>query len=134
MFPGLGQRPCGSVAAAYTITTRAASPQEASGHFAVWSRWGCALAVLAVLEPAAATPPAPRSLTLTSCSVGGFYARCGTFVVYEDRAAAAGRTLALPLVVLPARHPNGRAVFYNPGGPGASAVEVAPLIAAGVVA
>lgn len=102
-------------------------------------RWGWALAVLALLGSGAVTaaPPATapaRSLTLTSCSVGGFFARCGTFVVYEDRLAASGRTIALPFVVLPARHPSGRAVFYNPGGPGASAVDVAPLIAAGVFA
>jgi pimeloyl-ACP methyl ester carboxylesterase len=99
----------------------------------VWWHWGYGLAALLLVGSASAGAPV-KTLTLSSCSVGGFFARCGRFVVYEDRAAGAGRTLALPLVVLPARHPNGRAVFYNPGGPGASAVEAAPLIAAGIVA
>jgi hypothetical protein len=52
-------------------------------------------------------------------------ARCGTFDVFEDRAAQSGRTIPLKLVVVPAKTPSGRAMFWNPGGPGASAIEQA---------
>jgi len=98
-------------------------------------RWACALWLLMGLAPGLAPAGAPpKALTLTDCAAGAYVARCGTFVVYEDRAAHAGRTLALPLVILPARHPGGRAIFYNPGGPGASAVEFAALIAEGAFA
>src|SRR6185312_16396284 len=89
-------------------------------------RWACALWLLMGLAPGLAPAGAPpKALTLTDCAAGAYVARCGTFVVYEDRAAHAGRTLALPLVILPARHPGGR---------GASAVEFAALIAEGAFA
>ncbi len=98
-------------------------------------RWVCALWLLAAAAPAAAPAGAPaKALTLGNCAAGAYVARCGTFVVYEDRAAHAGRTIGLPLLILPARHPGGRAIFYNPGGPGASAVEAAALIAEGAFA
>lgn len=97
--------------------------------------WACALWLLAGMAPAVAPAGAPaKALTLSDCAAGAYVARCGTFVVYEDRAARAGRTVALPLVILPARHPGRRAIFYNPGGPGASAVDSAALIAEGAFA
>ncbi len=85
-------------------------------------------ASLAVNAAAASPPP---GLYLASCTVGQqkLPARCGTFTEYEDRAAASGRTVAIPLVVIPAAHPMHRAIFWNPGGPGASAVDSAGDIA-----
>ena len=53
-------------------------------------------------------------------------AQCGTLDVYEDRTAQRGRTIPLRLVVIRATKPSGHAIFYNPGGPGASAVDQAP--------
>jgi pimeloyl-ACP methyl ester carboxylesterase len=56
---------------------------------------------------------------------------CGTYTVYEDRAAAAGRTIALKFVVIKAKHRTNRAIAWNPGGPGASATADAAGIADG---
>lgn len=80
----------------------------------------------ATLAAQAATPP-QRGLQLAPCTVGNkkIPARCGTFTVFEDRAAASGRTVAVPLVVIPAEHPGHRAIFWNPGGPGAGAADAA---------
>lgn len=79
---------------------------------------------------------APLGLHLEDCVVGTRKTpgRCGTFVVYENRAAREGRTIELRLLVLPARHPSHRAIFWNPGGPGAGAVPLADQIADGVFA
>ncbi len=89
-------------------------------------------------DPAAQTsPPAVDSrLHLKPCAIGRSKtpARCGTFDVFEDRAAQSGRTLPLKLVVVPAKIPSRRAVFWNPGGPGASSVEQAPFIVDGLFA
>jgi pimeloyl-ACP methyl ester carboxylesterase len=65
-------------------------------------------------------PPKP-------CVVQGVQARCGTFVVPEDRTNPNGRTIGLNVVVLPAslkpvRHD---AVAYLAGGPGYAATEQA---------
>lgn len=88
-----------------------------------------------LLVGAAAAPPASSGLGLhlSPCAIGKskVAARCGTFVVYEDRAAKSGRTIGLPVIVLKARHPNGRALVWNPGGPGAGATQFAPGIADG---
>jgi pimeloyl-ACP methyl ester carboxylesterase len=72
-------------------------------------------------------------LKLTACTLGQTKvpARCGTFVVYEDRAAASGRTIELAVTVLPAKQSTHRAIFWNPGGPGADTVANAPAIADG---
>ena len=85
---------------------------------------------------AAPAPPEQLGLKIADCTIGSenFAARCGTFTVHEDRAAASGRTIALPIVVLPSKHPERRAIFWNPGGPGASATELAPFIAADLFA
>ncbi len=56
-------------------------------------------------------------------------AACGTFGVREDRTSRSGRTISLRLVVLKAKHPSGRAIAFVPGGPGQSAVSLAPLVA-----
>lgn len=95
------------------------------------------LAVGVGLTPGvAASPPEQLGLIIADCAIGTekYSARCGTFTVYEDRASSSGRTIALPVVVLPAKHPTHRAIFWNPGGPGASATQIAPFIAAGLFA
>ena len=54
-------------------------------------------------------------------------ARCGTFVVPEDRSKPNGRTIGLHVVVLPAfsRPAREHAVTYLAGGPGQAATELA---------
>ena len=65
-------------------------------------------------------PPEP-------CVVQGINARCGTFVVPENRAESNGHTIGLRVVVLPALVKAARrdAVAYLAGGPGDAATEVA---------
>ncbi len=65
-------------------------------------------------------PPKP-------CLVQGINARCGTFVVPENRAKPNGRTIGLHVVVLPASltATSGVAFAYLAGGPGDAATEVA---------
>jgi pimeloyl-ACP methyl ester carboxylesterase len=65
-------------------------------------------------------PPQP-------CVVEGVDARCGTFVVPENRAKPDGRTIGLHVVVLPAFSKPARkdAVTYLAGGPGDAATEQA---------
>src|SRR5579863_7694119 len=58
-------------------------------------------------------------------------ATCGTYSVYENRAAHTGRTLELSFVVIRAQHPTDHAVAWNPGGPGASSTAAADAIADG---
>ncbi len=61
------------------------------------------------------------------CVVEGVDARCGTFVVSENRAESNGRTIGLHVVVLPALSKPARedAVTYLAGGPGDAATELA---------
>ena len=74
-----------------------------------------------------------QPLVLRDCEIKGLQdkAKCGTFEVYEDRAARKGRKINLNIVVLPAtsdkREPD--PLFYFAGGPGSSATEDAPGIA-----
>ena len=65
-------------------------------------------------------PPEP-------CVVQGVDARCGTFVVPEDRTKPNGRTIGLHVVVLPAfsKPAEKDAVTYLAGGPGEAATELA---------
>ena len=67
-------------------------------------------------------PPEP-------CVMQGIDARCGTFVVPEDRAQPDGRTIGLHVVVLPASsEPVARdAVAYLEGGPGGAATDEAAV-------
>jgi pimeloyl-ACP methyl ester carboxylesterase len=97
------------------------------------------VAILLFMTSLTALPvaSAPQlGLDLTQCSVGSAKvpARCGTFTVYEDRAAKSGRTVAIPLVVITAERPAHQAIFWNPGGPGGSAVDAADSIADGSAA
>jgi pimeloyl-ACP methyl ester carboxylesterase len=59
-------------------------------------------------------------------------ARCGTYEVFENRAQKKGRKIRLKIVIFPATGANKAPdpVFYIPGGPGSSATEDAPYIAA----
>src|SRR5215469_9496595 len=73
-------------------------------------------------------------LALTSCNLPGVAgpARCGTFEVFEDRAAHSGRKIKLHLVVLSATgHAAPDAVFVFHGGPGAAATGLVPLAGSG---
>ena len=67
-------------------------------------------------------PPEP-------CVVDGVEARCGTFVVPENRTKPNGHTIGLNVVVLPSfAKPAGRdAVTYIEGGPGGAATEDAAI-------
>jgi pimeloyl-ACP methyl ester carboxylesterase len=78
-------------------------------------------------------PEVAGALHLWSCGVGKTKVRstCGTYTVYEDRAARAGRIITLHFVVLRAHRPSHRAIAWNPGGPGASAIDAASGIADG---
>src|SRR3982751_5503446 len=77
--------------------------------------------------PAIAAPPAPPRLTLGACSDPALPkgARCGTYEVFENRAAKKGRKIPLRVVVLPALGPDRQpdAVVLFSGGPGESSVE-----------
>ncbi len=58
-------------------------------------------------------------------------ALCGTFGVYEDRAAQSGRVIPIKFVVIKAKQSSNRAIVIIAGGPGESAVPYAPFIADG---
>src|SRR5580700_500841 len=68
-----------------------------------------------------------------SCTTGKSKApsTCGTYAVYENRVAGAGRTIDLKFIVIHATHRSSRAIAWNPGGPGASATAFAGGIADG---
>ena len=68
---------------------------------------------------------------LQSCEVKGTSgALCGSYDVYENRAAKAGRKISLNIVVLPALNPDASAdpVFWLHGGPGAAATSTAQFL------
>jgi pimeloyl-ACP methyl ester carboxylesterase len=75
----------------------------------------------------------PARLELTPCQVPEVAEKvlCGTYQVFEDRAARKGRKITIKVVVFPAtgseREPD--PFVYIPGGPGSSAIEDAPGIA-----
>jgi pimeloyl-ACP methyl ester carboxylesterase len=94
------------------------------------------LALLLAIQAASAVKQAPsKKIVLSDCQIQGVQgnAKCGTFEVYENRAAKKGRMISLKIVVLPAtgaqREPD--PLFYFAGGPGSSATEDAPGIARG---
>jgi pimeloyl-ACP methyl ester carboxylesterase len=76
---------------------------------------------------------AESRIELVPCEAPGYdgEARCGTYLVWENRDARSGRQIALNVVVLPAsgspRQPD--PVFYFDGGPGAGATGAVPHIA-----
>ena len=77
------------------------------------------------------------SISLQPCEVPGAgegkkeKVLCGTYEVFENRAAKKGRKISLKIVVFPATGKDKAAdpVFYIPGGPGSSATEDAPYVA-----
>jgi len=93
-----------------------------------------ALAAAVTLTASQAVPAqAPATLVLSPCDISGLprKARCGTYEVWENREAKAGRRIALKVVVVPAtgaRQPD--ALTYLAGGPGEAATRVAPFLAA----
>ena len=93
---------------------------------------GAALCYAAALPAAGQdvvrVPPADW---LSSCEAGGESAWCGTYEVWEDREARAGRRIALNVVVMPARSgaPAPDALVWLDGGPGGAATESGPGIA-----
>lgn len=58
-------------------------------------------------------------------------AECGTFGVYENREARSGRTIQLNLIVVPAVHPQHRAIAEIAGGPGQPVTPLAPYFLSG---
>lgn len=99
--------------------------------------WKLAGAVVALSLLLGACVPVPQSasadygIPLEDCrlSMSGLptqvNARCGTVEVFEDRAANAGRKIALKVAVLPATSQNnaGDPLFLLAGGPGQAATE-----------
>ncbi len=87
---------------------------------------------------ATASPPKPeqaeRGLHVHPCVSGHTKvpSECGTFGVYENRLTNRGRIIQLHFVILKARHPSNRAIYWNPGGPGVAAVPAAPFFADGL--
>jgi pimeloyl-ACP methyl ester carboxylesterase len=85
---------------------------------------------------AAAMPPAASAslaLALAPCHLPGVPtpARCGSYEVYEDRAARTGRRISLRVAVLPARSakPAPDPLFILVGGPGQGAISAAAALA-----
>lgn len=92
-----------------------------------------ALSTTAAACTQSSTQALPLSqIGLTDCSRQYFgTARCGTYEVWENRAAGSGRRIPLHVVVLPARGTQREPdpLFYFSGGPGSAATESAAAIA-----
>jgi pimeloyl-ACP methyl ester carboxylesterase len=80
---------------------------------------------------------AKSHLSLQSCSPPGVTAEalCGTYEVFEDRAARSGRTIKLKIIVLKALStaPAPDAIFFLHGGPGAAATDLVGLAQRGIL-
>jgi pimeloyl-ACP methyl ester carboxylesterase len=78
---------------------------------------------------ASAPVPTPSRLAVTPCRLPGIEreARCGTYEVFEDRAAGKGRRIGLKVAVLPAASakPAADPLFFLAGGPGQGAISLA---------
>ena len=79
-------------------------------------------------QTASAVRHAPaKTITLKDCQIEGVQgaAKCGTYEVYENRAARKGRKINLNILIFPAtgekREPD--PMFYFAGGPGSAATE-----------
>lgn len=83
-------------------------------------------------------PAAAQRLVLKPCKVDGLDGdtRCGTYEVFEDRAAKSGRTIKLKIVVLKALNGTAApdAIFPLAGGPGAPATGMIDLAQDGILA
>jgi pimeloyl-ACP methyl ester carboxylesterase len=73
----------------------------------------------------------PSRIELKPCSADGIEATCGTYEVFEDRAAARGRRIPLRVVVLAAVGPEKQPdpLFVLAGGPGQGASDNTEFIA-----
>jgi pimeloyl-ACP methyl ester carboxylesterase len=91
--------------------------------------------LMAVLFASLSTPATAESGRLHTwpCTVGKakLPSTCGTYAVYEDRAAGSGRTIELKFIVIKGERGSNRAIAWNPGGPGASSTAAAGDIADG---
>ncbi|MBX5483954.1 MAG: alpha/beta fold hydrolase [Myxococcaceae bacterium] len=104
------------------------------------SVWICTFALAGALGCArAGTPPDGRAaapgegrLVLERCRLPGVsaQAKCGTLRVFENRAAASGRTIGIRVAVVPAlaARPKPDPLFILAGGPGQAATAVAPML------
>ncbi len=97
-----------------------------------WTMWllvglVAAAGIAVGIDRAFFSEPAQLSWPPKPCVVQGIQARCGTFVVPENRTRPNGRTIGLHVVVLPAslRPVRKDAVTYLAGGPGDAATEQA---------
>ncbi|HEV7680787.1 MAG TPA: alpha/beta fold hydrolase [Pyrinomonadaceae bacterium] len=96
-----------------------------------------ALGLLSQQSNAQQTSTSVATISLRPCEVPGAQpdvkekGLCGTYDVFEDRAAKSGRKIALKILVFPAtgNDKSNDPLFYIPGGPGSSATEDAPYIA-----
>ena len=83
--------------------------------------------------PGASGNPRQPAITLSACTLPNLDrpAQCGELEVFENRAAAAGRTIRLRVAVIPAGGPDTLPdpVFVLVGGPGQSAVDNAAVYA-----
>jgi len=101
----------------------------------LWTLRTCLSLVCFGLLIAACGQDAKRAarLELTPCQVPEVAEKvlCGTYEVFEDRAARKGRKITLKILVFPATGPKHEPdpFVYIPGGPGSSATEDAPDIA-----
>ena len=93
----------------------------------------CSFILLVAAAPAPPAAPAGLGLHLKSCTLPQtkIAAKCGTFGVYENRAARSGRIIELQLIVVPAVHPGNRAIAEIAGGPGQPATPFAPYFLSG---
>jgi pimeloyl-ACP methyl ester carboxylesterase len=89
--------------------------------------------------PARASPPGTRAdepIVLASCSVVGLdgSARCGVAHVFEDRRTRRGRSIALRIVIVPARVPGTQRepLVFLAGGPGQAATDLVGDVAEGL--
>lgn len=89
------------------------------------------LCITMIAPPISRAASSALGLHLRPCTQGHLKvsAECGTFGVYEDRAARTGRVIALSVVVLKGKQPEHRAIALLAGGPGESATAFAPPIA-----
>jgi len=91
------------------------------------------LGLFASLQTSSVAHQNGGSVTLRPCEPRGIAgpAKCGTYEVFENRAARKGRKISINILVLPAtgdkREPD--PFFYFAGGPGSGASEDAPGIA-----
>ena len=80
---------------------------------------------------------AKSHLSLQACNLPGVTgeARCGTYEVFEDRAARSGRTIKLKIIVLKAlsNAPAPDPIFFLSGGPGAAATGSVELAQRGIL-